>query len=657
MMTRIDRQSAEGATGDEPSTAGPDSLSSAQTCRGLRRLLEGAGMVVRADGTFIEAVAARPHAGFGPDPASLVGRPIGAAVPESTASRVRLAIDATLDTGEVQTLQYDLTVGGEPRRFEGRLTAVGAGDDDREAVLWVTEDVTDRPADRDGVEQLFERVLETSPVGIVVVKPTGAISLANDRAGAILGVDPETITARDHTDPEWRITHDDGTPVADADHPVTRVLETGEPVFGFEHRIERSDGTERWLSSNSAPIRDADGRVERVVVGFEDMTQLKRREQQQRTLVETEDQADVGGWRLDLETDCLVSTTGMARLHGTSEYNPSLSDELACYHPDDRETLRDAITTCRDTGSPFELELRRETAAGHTRWVDVSGERVPGSASDYVRGVVRDVTAKKEREQRLTVLSRVFRHNIRNELNVVIGHTEQLQETIDRLERQTSEDGAPRKAASGQCLEESGASQSRPTSVSASSVSSLVATAQASIGEVEAASQRLLSTAETARRFQAAIQWDDIREPVDVRQPVTRLVREYADRYPAATFDVDCDAVMIPGNQRAVRQILEISLDNALEHTDRPAPVVSIDVSRADDDRVTVSIVDDGPGIPKAERAIVADGGETPMHHGSGLGLWVQTWLTKRLGGEVSISENDPRGTTVILTLPAVNPR
>jgi PAS domain S-box-containing protein len=133
---------------------------------------------------------------------------------------------------------------------------------------------TTRGATRDRVEQ----ILEAGPVSVVVVEPSGTISFANSRAEEVLGLDRGEITDRTYEHSGWEIYHDDGTPVPSDEHPVTHVLETGEPVYGFEHRIRRPDGTERWLSSSSAPVSNGDGEVEYVVVGFEDTTPLKNRE-------------------------------------------------------------------------------------------------------------------------------------------------------------------------------------------------------------------------------------------------------------------------------------------------------------------------------------------------------------------------------------------
>jgi len=139
-------------------------------------------------------------------------------------------------------------------------------------------DSTGRLARGPGEDLLIEQILEASPVSIVVVDPSGQIVSANERAEEMLGLERSEITSRTYKQPEWNIYYDDGTPVPVDKHPVTRVLKTRRPVYGFEHGIELPDGTERWLSSNSAPVFNATGDVDYIVVGIEDATALKDRE-------------------------------------------------------------------------------------------------------------------------------------------------------------------------------------------------------------------------------------------------------------------------------------------------------------------------------------------------------------------------------------------
>jgi len=116
-------------------------------------------------------------------------------------------------------------------------------------------------------------------VSIVVVDPTGKIEFANERAEDMLGLERSEITSRTYKQPEWNIYYDDGTPVPVEEHPITRILKTKQAVYGFEHWIELPNGTERWLSSNSAPVLNTGEDVDYIVVGIEDATALKDREE------------------------------------------------------------------------------------------------------------------------------------------------------------------------------------------------------------------------------------------------------------------------------------------------------------------------------------------------------------------------------------------
>jgi signal transduction histidine kinase len=66
---------------------------------------------------------------------------------------------------------------------------------------------------------------------------------------------------------------------------------------------------------------------------------------------------------------------------------------------------------------------------------------------------------------------------------------------------------------------------------------------------------------------------------------------------------------------------------------------------------VFVTVADDGPGIPTADREIIFDDGEiTPLQHGSGLGLWLVRWVTESAGGTV-VHDRSGNWTTVTLCL------
>ncbi|MFC6718873.1 bacterio-opsin activator domain-containing protein [Natrialbaceae archaeon GCM10025810] len=154
-----------------------------------------------------------------------------------------------------------------------------SGDDGTEEFDASGSDERDTSGRDDAIPaELAARVFEAAPIGTVVVDSAGEIAHANERAAEILGRSRAELIGRRYDDSGWTLYDEDGVALTGDDHPVGRVLESGDPAFGFEHWIERPDGTERWLSSNCAPLRSADGSADRVVVTFEDVTALKRRE-------------------------------------------------------------------------------------------------------------------------------------------------------------------------------------------------------------------------------------------------------------------------------------------------------------------------------------------------------------------------------------------
>ncbi|MDZ7731370.1 MAG: ATP-binding protein [Natrialbaceae archaeon] len=68
-----------------------------------------------------------------------------------------------------------------------------------------------------------------------------------------------------------------------------------------------------------------------------------------------------------------------------------------------------------------------------------------------------------------------------------------------------------------------------------------------------------------------------------------------------------------------------------------------------------MTIVDNGPGIPDHELAVLDEGEETPLQHGSGLGLWLVYWLVDKSNGSLEF-ETGEDGTSVTCLLPAADP-
>jgi signal transduction histidine kinase len=119
---------------------------------------------------------------------------------------------------------------------------------------------------------------------------------------------------------------------------------------------------------------------------------------------------------------------------------------------------------------------------------------------------------------------------------------------------------------------------------------------------------------------------------------------------PADIEEADFDICII--DKRAFEELLR----NAVRHSDRDAPSIAIDVSRRED-TVEIRIADDGPGIPDMEYRIFEEDAEIePLVHASVLGPWLVYLIVRASDGAVRFEENEPRGSVIVIELPAGPP-
>ena len=115
-----------------------------------------------------------------------------------------------------------------------------------------------------------------------------------------------------------------------------------------------------------------------------------------------------------------------------------------------------------------------------------------------------------------------------------------------------------------------------------------------------------------------------------------------------------CAPVIATGDAELLKQALVNLVDNALRHSPPPARIV-VRVAM-EQGHATLSVSDDGPGIPAADRARVLqrfvrlDSSRTVP--GNGLGLSLVAAIAQLHAGELGLSDNAP-GLTVSLILPA----
>jgi len=465
----------------------------------------------------------------------------------------------------------------------------------------------------------FERVVEAAGHAIFITDFDGRIIYVNPAFEEVTGYD--AADARGHTPDLLNSGHHD----ADYFRRLWRTILAGE-VWQAEIVNRRADGGVYIANQTIAPIGSAeDDSITHFVAIQTDITERKHHEmaleRSQDLSARTEATADVGGWELDLEAEQLRWTAGTRRIHGVApDYDPTIDEALAFYHPDDRDKIRTFVERALEWDLPYDVEARLVTADGATRLVRTTGQPVAADGTPVLRGTIQDITERTARRQQLMVFNRVLRHNLRNDLNVVIGRAEEIERAVDGA---SADDAA----------------------------------ALDRVGEdarhVVSAAEELLETSERARTFDRI--YEQIRDvkPVDIRSLLESVAAEYRDANPTATVRVEGPNVAVLANPRAIRVAVDELVDNAFEHSTDGAPTVTLRVTERADGTVQLGVADRGEGIPEMEREVIAEGKERPLKHGSGLGLWIVKWLVTPIGGSIEIEDNEPDGAVVSIVFPA----
>lgn len=269
---------------------------------------------------------------------------------------------------------------------------------------------------------------------------------------------------------------------------------------------------------------------------------------------------------------------------------------------EDLDSVLDDLGHCQSTALPCQFERARRTY--HATTSDVfnrQGETI-GQAV-----IIRDVTELVSHQQRLQVLNRILRHNVRNDVTVIRGAAEAISHQTE--------------------------------------------------GEPAMLGERIVTRAENLERISQKagdINHNTARDrSLDRCDPGT-VLEEILDsmraRYPAATVSVSVDAPAISTDRELLTRTLTEVIENALDHGGQQ-PTVTISVT-ARDEAVEFVVADDGPGIPESELEPLRTGEETALQHTSSLGLWLLYWEARTLGGSIDFRNTDD-GATVTLTIPA----
>lgn len=125
-------------------------------------------------------------------------------------------------------------------------------------------------------EQYLQKILDTMAEGVGIVDEKGELVYANHMAEKILGLSKDEIKGRKYSEPSWQNLRLDGTPLPDSEHPMSKMMKSGEPFYDQEIAVQQTNGERIYISINAAPIFGQDGKLSGGIGTFMDVTNRRK---------------------------------------------------------------------------------------------------------------------------------------------------------------------------------------------------------------------------------------------------------------------------------------------------------------------------------------------------------------------------------------------
>ncbi len=463
------------------------------------------------------------------------------------------------------------------------------------------------------LDPLDQSLLAYTQDKVALVDESGEFGYVNEAAKQLLGYDPESLVGED----AFEYIHPDERAAARAcfGRVIASDVATTETV---RYRFRAADDSWVWMESRFSNVTD--DALGGYVVSSRDVTDQvvaeQRRERAESRLQEIANTISDPVWMFSADwTELLFVSPAYEETYG-QPIETVWEDPLAfidTIHPDDVPCVENAMERL-SAGESVSFEHRVNPEKNYDTFVWVQGEPIVEDGEvRRVVGFTRDITDRHRRERQLAVMDNLLRHNLRNDLSVILGNADLIEQ-----------EGDEEMAGHAKIIRQFG--------------------------------NDLLASAEKQRSIIDLLTGIQRPESVDIVDAIGQAVSIVSTEYPNATVRVAApDAAEVEGMSELKVAFVEL-LENALEHDDTGDPAVDVEIT-VEEEHVVVRCIDACPPIPDEEyRVLTGEQEMTEVYHSTGLGLWLVYWAVDLSGGRITF-ERTETGNVISIRLPRISER
>jgi PAS domain S-box-containing protein len=211
---------------------------------------------------------------------------------------------------------------------------------------------------------------------------------------------------------------------------INRIAEKKASLQAFHETILNycKDGSTIWVQIHVTPLLDDEGKVERYIAIQEDITEIKKTEQElsrnKDLLNIAQHQAKIGSWQWVDHTDYIEMSEELSRILGVPDKKTlGVNYILEQVHSKDAPVLRKSIENGLRRRSPFEIEFRA-MIDGDLRnlYLTAQAVSVKNERTEILIGTIQDITERKRIEREMQLAEKQYRSLFEHSQHMICIH-------------------------------------------------------------------------------------------------------------------------------------------------------------------------------------------------------------------------------------------